>query len=102
MSWIKVAGAAQIPTGHMMRVQVEDEDIALYHLDDGWYATSAICTHAYADLTTGRLQDAVVTCPKHGGQFNVKTGAAVKFPCVVALATYPVEVRGEDVFIDFE
>lgn len=86
----------------MIRVEVEDEEIAIYHLEDGWYATSAICTHAYADLTTGSLDGAVVTCPKHGGQFDVRTGAAVKLPCVVALATFAAEVRGEDVYIDFE
>jgi 3-phenylpropionate/trans-cinnamate dioxygenase ferredoxin component len=101
VGWTKVASVAEIPVGGMKRVQIDDEDIALYHTEDGFYATSDICTHARVSLSEGTLCGDIVQCPKHGGKFNVKTGAAVAFPCVIPVETFPVEVRGEDIWIDF-
>ncbi|MDQ0190598.1 3-phenylpropionate/trans-cinnamate dioxygenase ferredoxin subunit [Alicyclobacillus cycloheptanicus] len=86
----------------MKQVTVDDVDIALYHLEDGFYATSDLCTHADYHLTRGTLYRGVVTCPRHGGKFDVRTGAAVAFPCVMPVETYAVDVRGDEVYIDFE
>jgi 3-phenylpropionate/trans-cinnamate dioxygenase ferredoxin subunit len=102
MAWVKVAQAADIPVGSMRRVTVGEDDIAVYHLEDGFYATSDICTHASQSLTEGRLEGHVVACPKHGGKFDVRTGAAVAFPCVYPLQTYPVEVRDGEVWLNYE
>ncbi|MCL6592784.1 MAG: non-heme iron oxygenase ferredoxin subunit [Alicyclobacillus sp.] len=100
MAWVRVANVSELPLGGMRKVVVDDEEIALYHLADGVYATSDICTHARASLSAGTLQEHVVTCPKHGGKFDVRTGAAVALPCVYPLQTYPVEVRGDEIWID--
>lgn len=102
MAWRKVALAADVPTGGMLRVAVEDDDIALYHLEDGFYATSDVCTHASESLTTGALVGHIVACPKHGGKFDVRTGQATAFPCVIPLQTYDVEVREGEVWLDYD
>ncbi|GGI98790.1 bifunctional 3-phenylpropionate/cinnamic acid dioxygenase ferredoxin subunit [Alicyclobacillus cellulosilyticus] len=100
MAWVRVAALAELPVGGMKRVTVDGEEIAIYRLPDGLYATSDVCTHAGESLTAGRLDGHVVACPKHGGKFDVRTGAAVALPCVIPLATYAVEVRGEDIYLD--
>jgi len=102
MAWLNVAKVAELPVGSMKQVTVGDDDIALYHLADGFYATTDVCTHASASLTNGSLNQDVVACPKHGGKFRVTTGEAVAFPCVIALQTYDVSVQGDEVFIDYE
>jgi nitrite reductase/ring-hydroxylating ferredoxin subunit len=101
MTWVKVSTTREIPSGTMMHVVVEEEDITVYHTEDGYYATSDICTHASESLSTGSLDGNVVACPRHGGKFDVKTGAAVAFPCVYALETYPVELRGEEIWLNY-
>ena len=90
----------EIPTGYMKQLIFDDEEIAVYHLPDGWFATSDVCTHGRAFLTEGSLDGCIVTCPRHGGQFNVMTGAAVKFPCVSPLQVYSVNIRDEEVWVD--
>ena len=35
-----------------------------------------------------------IECPKHNGRFNYKTGAALRAPVCVNLATYPARVTG--------
>lgn len=86
----------------MVQVELENEPIALYHTAEGFYATVDTCTHAGETLTHGTLRDCVVECPKHGGKFDVKTGDAVAMPCVVAVETYPIDIRGTDIYIDFD
>jgi len=103
VAYVKVAAVEDVSPGQMKRVEIEDEPIALYHTGDGqWFATSDVCTHAGESLTSGTLESCVVACPQHGGKFDVRSGAAVAMPCVVAVETYPVEIRGGDVFLDFE
>ncbi|TDY49564.1 3-phenylpropionate/trans-cinnamate dioxygenase ferredoxin subunit [Alicyclobacillus sacchari] len=102
MAWIKVAKVTDLAVGEMMQVALEDEDIALYHTEDGFFATSDVCTHAAQSLSAGRLEGHIVACPRHGGKFDVRTGQPTAFPCVIPLATYPVEVREDEVWIDDE
>lgn len=101
MAWNNVATISQIPLGGMLQVNVNEDDIAIYHTEEGLYATSDLCTHARAYLTDGKLDGCIVTCPKHGGKFDVRTGAAAAFPCVIPVETYSVELRGEEVWLDY-
>ncbi|WAH35817.1 non-heme iron oxygenase ferredoxin subunit [Alicyclobacillus dauci] len=102
VAWVKVATASALAVGEMMQVEVEDEDIAVYHLEDGFYATSDVCTHASQSLSHGTLSGHIVACPKHGGKFDVRTGQATAFPCVIPLSTFDVEVRGDEVWLNYE
>lgn len=101
MGWTKVSMVAEVPVGEMTQVTVEEDDIALYHTDEGWFATSDVCTHASATLTEGTLDGCIIMCPKHGGKFDVRTGSPAAFPCVRPVESFPVEVRGEEVWLDY-
>jgi naphthalene 1,2-dioxygenase system ferredoxin subunit len=61
-------------------------------VDDAFYATDNVCTHAFALLSDGFLDGTVVECPLHGGQFDVTSGAAVLEPAECDLRSYPVRV----------
>lgn len=77
--------------------------VAVYHLDGTFYATDDTCTHGNASLADGELdEDGTVECPFHAGTFDVRTGAATSFPCVVPLKTYPVVVEDGVVYVDLE
>jgi nitrite reductase/ring-hydroxylating ferredoxin subunit len=90
--WRAVATLDDVDAGQMIAREVGDVHIALYNVDGSIFATDNVCTHAYALLTDGWLDDAVVECPLHGGQFNVCTGKAMCTPAEVDLQTYPVRI----------
>ena len=46
-------------------------------------------------MSEGTLDGSTVTCPWHGSQFNVRTGAAIRGPAEDPLATDRVTVEGE-------
>ncbi|WP_447592111.1 non-heme iron oxygenase ferredoxin subunit [Aquipseudomonas campi] len=75
-------------------------DICVYNLDGTYYATADMCTHATASLAEGDLEDDLITCPVHWGQFHVPSGKAVTFPCEKHLRTYRIIVTDKEVFAD--
>jgi MocE subfamily Rieske [2Fe-2S] domain protein len=98
--WVRVAAVGDVTAGEMIPVEAGGRTVALYHLeDDSWHATDNVCTHAYALLTDGWLEDNEVECPLHAGRFDVRTGAAVCAPAAEKLATFAVRVEGADVFV---
>ena len=52
--------------------------------DDGneVYVSSALCSHAGAELCDGYFQGHLIECPLHQGCFDIRTGAAVSAPAV--------------------
>jgi nitrite reductase (NADH) small subunit len=62
-------------------------------------AINNVCLHRGGPLGEGELNGQVVTCPWHGWQYDVTTGKLVNNPAV-GVETFPVEVRGDDIFVD--
>ncbi|MDA8393262.1 MAG: Rieske 2Fe-2S domain-containing protein [Actinomycetota bacterium] len=48
------------------------------------------CPHAGATLSEGEMADGVVTCPRHGSQFDVSTGERLRGPADVGIEVYDV------------
>jgi len=72
---------------------VGSEQIALYLVDGEVYATHNVCTHQFALLSDGFLEDGCIECPLHQGKFDVKTGAALCAPVTAPVKTYKVQVN---------
>ena len=102
MSEYKVAQASELPPGEMKAVEVNGEPIALYNVEGAFYATCDTCSHEEASLADGWLDDDVVTCPSHGAEFNVRTGEVLSLPATEPVATYPVRVEGDEIYVVME
>jgi nitrite reductase/ring-hydroxylating ferredoxin subunit len=100
MVWTKVAERADLERETPLAVAVAGEEIALYWLDGEPFATSNICTHAFARLSEGFLDGGCVECPIHQAQFDIKTGAVVAGPADEPIRTYPCRRVGENIEID--
>jgi naphthalene 1,2-dioxygenase system ferredoxin subunit len=96
-NWVTVASRTRLGDGDILGVSVGEEQIALYNLAGEIYATSNVCTHAFALLSDGWLDGEVIECPLHAGRFEVKTGKGLGPPIPCDIKTYPVRVVGDDV-----
>ena len=81
-------------------VEIGGKKIALFNVGGMYYAIDDTCTHLGGPLSEGELEGNEVTCPWHGGIFNVTTGAVVGGPPPGNVASYPVRVVGSDVEIE--
>jgi 3-phenylpropionate/trans-cinnamate dioxygenase ferredoxin subunit len=100
MAWKRAAALAELKERRVVEATIGDEEIALYWVDDAAWATSNICTHAYARLSDGYLDGDCIECPIHQALFDVKTGAAVTGPASTPVKTYPCRTEGADVLVD--
>ena len=100
--WVKVATTDAIAEDDMIAVELEGRNIAVYHVGDAFHATANVCTHAYALLTDGFLDECTIECPLHAGRFDITTGRALGPPLTRDLKVYALRVEGTDILIDLD
>jgi nitrite reductase/ring-hydroxylating ferredoxin subunit len=99
--FVKVATTGEVAPGTGKQVEVNGKQIALFNLNGNFYAIDNTCTHRGGPLAEGFVDGEEVTCPWHGAQFNIMTGAVVGPPAAQDVAKYSVRVRGNDIEIEF-
>jgi len=98
---VRVASVDEVPIETRKAVMADDTEICLAHAEDGnFYAINDVCTHENFLLSGGELFELQVECPQHGSRFNLKTGAVTGLPAVIPTQVYPVEVEGDDVYVE--
>jgi 3-phenylpropionate/trans-cinnamate dioxygenase ferredoxin subunit len=98
-SWVFVAGPDEIPPGGRKSVIFDDMTALLLRDGDRYYCIEDVCTHDGQPLTDGPFQNGCITCPRHGAQFDVATGAVRRMPATEPIRTFPVEVRTDGVHV---
>lgn len=76
--------------------------ISVVRLGDDVYAIGDTCSHGEVSLSGGIVDaDAcTIECPKHGSEFDLRTGAARTLPAVRPVPSYSARVEGGRVLIE--
>ena len=98
--FVKVAQTDDIPAGQARMVEVNGKEIALFNVGGSFHAIDNTCTHVGGPLSEGELSGVEVTCPWHGGVFDVTTGKVLGPPPGRAVNRYNVRVDGPDVEVE--
>ena len=77
MSFVKATQVDLVPSGQMKSLNVNGKDILVVNNDGKFYAISGKCTHMGGELSKGKLEGTIVTCPRHGSRFEVTTGKGI-------------------------
>jgi nitrite reductase/ring-hydroxylating ferredoxin subunit len=99
---IDLCGAAEVAPGNALKVETGDLVLAVFNVGGEFFVTDDLCTHGPGSLSEGYIEDDVVECNFHNGQFNIKTGEVVSPPCMVPIKTYKTIVENGRVFIETE
>jgi nitrite reductase/ring-hydroxylating ferredoxin subunit len=97
--FVKVGRIDEFPEGKLVQVQVAGEDVVATNIGGTIYAMTNPCTHRGAPLDQGDLEGKIVTCPWHGGTFDITTGRIVSPPPMRDEVPYDVQIRGSDVLL---
>ena len=95
----KVASRADIPAGTAKVVDLAGKKIALFNVGGKFYAIDNECKHRKGPLGEGTLDGTTVTCPWHGWEYDVTTGANLDDPSV-KLGCYAVKADGDDILVE--
>jgi nitrite reductase/ring-hydroxylating ferredoxin subunit len=77
--WIAVGPDDMLADGQMKEVPLEGHTMLLARVDSAYYAADGLCPHMSAHLANGTLNGLVVTCPRHGSQFDLRDGRYLKW-----------------------
>jgi len=101
MEWIKVCNNDSLGNGDLMGFDYDDKELMITKVQDKLYATDRICTHQYADLTSGFLneEEKTVTCPLHLSVFKLEDGIPQNPPAELPLKTYDVKVEDSGIYV---
>src|SRR5262249_25320303 len=99
---IKLCSTNEVAAGAALKVETGDLVLAVFNVNGDFHVTDDACTHGPGSLSEGYIEDDVVECNFHNGQFNIRTGEVVSPPCMVPVKVYPAIVEDGSVFIEVE
>ena len=107
MASIRAASTADVPDGKMKKVAAGGRELLIANVNGVYYALNNRCPHMGGSLANGTLQGDIVTCPRHGSQYNVKTGEAVGKAKVAFIRVMPhnaecygTRIEGTDLIVE--
>ncbi len=95
--FVAVAEVADLDRGRKV-ARAEDRQVALFRIEDRFYAVDNRCPHMGYPLSMGSLRAETLTCDWHNWKFNLADGA-----CTFgeeAVRSYEVKVEGGRVYVD--
>ena len=100
MAWVKACALADVPTDEALAVTVGAYEVAVARDGDEVFAIQDQCSHAAVALSEGEVEDCTVECWLHGSRFDLRTGKPTGLPATEPVATFPIEVRDDGVYVD--
>jgi len=102
---MNVGKIIDFPQGSIKEITIEEKSYAISNIDGKLFAIDGKCTHHGGILSNGRLSGKVITCPKHGAQYDVTTGKNLKKPRLPFakssdLKNYKVTIENENVILE--
>jgi 3-phenylpropionate/trans-cinnamate dioxygenase ferredoxin subunit len=101
---VDVCPLSELPPGSMRLLEWEDLEIGVFNCDGTIYAIEDRCSHDDGPLVEGTLDQSrcTVECPRHGSQFDLRTGKPLTLPAYEPVDTFPVNVEDGVVRIEVE
>ncbi len=100
MSFVRVCSVEEVPTDEGLGVIVEDLAVVVARDGEEFFAAEDLCSHAAVALSEGEVADCQIECWLHGSRFDLRTGKPTGLPATEPVATFPVEVRDDGVYVD--
>ena len=99
---VRIAALDDLADGEARRFDLEGRRISVVRLGDDVYAIGDRCSHADVSLSGGEVDERACTleCPKHGSEFDLRTGVPRSLPALRPVPTYDVTVVDGDVFVE--
>ena len=102
MAFVRACAATEVRDDEALAVTIGEFEVAVARDGDDFYAVENICSHAAVALSEGEVDDCAIECWLHGSRFDLRSGKPIGLPATEPVATFPVEVRGADVYVDVE
>lgn len=97
---VRVSAGNKLSEGEMRVFDIDGTNVSVAAAGGRLYAFDDACTHMGCSLAEGKLEGTTVTCPCHGSEFDVTSGAVIRGPAQRPVRSRSVEVEGEELLIE--
>lgn len=102
MDYVRVATKSDFANTRIKSYRILGKLVAVVKdPDETFWATEIACKHQNADLTTGRFRGDVVTCPRHGWQYDIRSGACLTHNSA-PLRRHDLKVVGDELHVSVQ
>lgn len=92
VEYYEIAPVSELPNGERLFVQIGEYPIVIFNIAGEFFAIADKCSHDDGPVGEGTLEDHRIVCPRHGAEFDVRSGKVLQMPAVVDIPAYPVRV----------
>ena len=96
----RVSAGNKLNEGEMRVLDIEGTKVSIAAAGGSLYAFDDACTHMGCSLGEGQLEGTTVTCPCHGSQFDVTSGAVIRGPAQQPVRVRSVQIEGDDLLVE--
>jgi nitrite reductase/ring-hydroxylating ferredoxin subunit len=94
-----LAAVSDFTTTRIKSFRVFGRKLAIVKEESGsFYATEISCKHQNIDLTTGRIEGDMATCPAHRWKYNIRTGRCLNHPMAM-LRRHGLKIESGEIFV---
>jgi 3-phenylpropionate/trans-cinnamate dioxygenase ferredoxin component len=99
---LDVGPVDELPPGTVKIVVAGSISVGVYNLDGDFFAIEDRCSHDDGPLCEGDFDPdtGVAICPRHGANFDIRSGRALTLPAYEPVETFPVRVENGIVKVD--
>ncbi|EMY69590.1 Rieske (2Fe-2S) protein [Leptospira vanthielii] len=102
MAFKKLISVLEVGEGSLVVVKTRHFNVVVTQVEGKYYAFEDSCTHDGEEISCGKLEGCVITCPRHFAKFDVRSGEVLALPATEPLVIFPVRVVGDDLEVDLE
>ena len=116
MGFVEILKKDELNDGQLKMVEIEGHELLIARIGDKYYVTNNRCPHMGGNLSMGKLEGKVITCPRHHSQFDLTDGHVIRwtdwtgikllagkiFKSPRNLKTYNVKIEENKVWADLE
>jgi len=99
VEWHLISTVSEITPSEPKQVAINDLELSVHNVGGAFFAIGDICTHAFARLSFGLINDSVITCPLHQAKFDIRTGKVLEGPADEDLDSYLVKVEDGKLYV---
>jgi 3-phenylpropionate/trans-cinnamate dioxygenase ferredoxin subunit len=99
IEFTEIASSSDLPVGERLFVEIGNMPIVIFNIAGNFFAIGDVCTHDNGPLGDGIVDGHNITCPRHGAEFDIKTGKAMSMPAVVDIPAFQVKIKNGIIYV---
>jgi 3-phenylpropionate/trans-cinnamate dioxygenase ferredoxin subunit len=92
VEFVEIAPASELPNGERLFVELEGKSIVIFNIAGQFFSIADVCSHDDGPVGEGDIEGYTITCPRHGAEFDIRSGKVLQLPAVVDIPAYAVRV----------